>query len=102
MSMASLIKGRRVVAESTPSPAQAVPKIAQRYSPAGPAHSWQAEDMALTHAIAPRGLPIGVFVLDTGRLHAETLGLVDEIRERYALDVELYAPQAAAVANYVH
>jgi len=81
--------------------AQELDEIAQRHSPAVLANSLQAEDMVLTHAIARAGLPIGVFVLDTGRLHAETLALIDEISERYALHVEVYTPHAAAVANYV-
>ena len=80
---------------------QTLSGIAQRYSPAVLANSLQAEDMVVTHAIAAAGLPIGIFVLDTGRLHAETLGLIDEITARYALEVEVYTPQAAAVTNYV-
>jgi phosphoadenosine phosphosulfate reductase len=81
--------------------AQTLSEIAERHSPAVLANSLQAEDLVLTHAIATAGLPIGVFVLDTGRLHAETLGLIDAIRQRYSLQVELYRPQAAAVENYV-
>jgi phosphoadenosine phosphosulfate reductase len=76
-------------------------RIAKRYTPVVLAHSLQAEDMVLTHAIATARLPIGVFVLDTGRLHADTLDLVQEIRQRYALDMEVYAPQASAMASYV-
>jgi len=81
--------------------AQTLTAIAERHSPAVLANSLQAEDMVLTHAIASAGLPIGIFVLDTGRLHAGTNRLIDEIRDRYALDVEVYTPQAAAVTNYV-
>src|SRR5437899_10625533 len=81
--------------------AQTLSEIAERHSPAVLANSLQAEDLVLTHAIATAGLPIGVFVLDTGRLHAETLGLIDAIRQRYSLQAELYRPQAAAVENYV-
>jgi len=81
--------------------AQTLSEIAERHSPAVLANSLQAEDLVLTHAIATAGLPIGVFVLDTGRLHAETLGLIDAIRQRYSLQVEIYRPQAAAVENYV-
>jgi phosphoadenosine phosphosulfate reductase len=80
---------------------QTLTEIAQRYTPVALANSLQAEDMVLTHAIAATRLPIGIFVLDTGRLHAETLGLIDEIRQRYALNVQVYTPQTAAVANYV-
>ena len=81
--------------------AQTLSEIAERHSPAVLANSLQAEDMVLTHAIATAGLPIGLFVLDTGRLHADTLGLIDAIRQRYSLQVEVYRPQAAAVENYV-
>jgi phosphoadenosine phosphosulfate reductase len=81
--------------------AQTLSEIAERHSPAVLANSLQAEDLVLTHAIATAGLPIGVFVLDTGRLHAETLGLIDAIRQRYSLQIEVYRPQAAAVENYV-
>jgi len=80
---------------------QTLTQIAQRYSPAVLANSLQAEDMVLTHAIATAGLPVGIFVLDTGRLHAETLELIGAIRDRYAVEVNVYTPQAAAVANYV-
>jgi phosphoadenosine phosphosulfate reductase len=81
--------------------AQTLNEIAERHSPAVLANSLQAEDLVLTHAIATAGVPIGVFVLDTGRLHAETLSLIDAIRQRYSLQVEVYRPQAAAVENYV-
>ena len=80
---------------------QTLAQIAARHSPAVLANSLQAEDMVLTHAIATAGLPIGIFVLDTGRLHAETLELIGTIRDRSAIEVSVYTPQAAAVANYV-
>ena len=54
----------------------------RRLSPAALASSLSAEDMVLTDAIARAGLPIEVFVLDTGRLHAETLALLDETAKR--------------------
>jgi phosphoadenosine phosphosulfate reductase len=77
-------------------------EVAERYAPAALASSLQAEDMVITDALARLRLPIGVFVLDTGRLHADTLALIPAIRERYGLEVEVYEPQAAAVANYVY
>jgi len=76
--------------------------IAQRYAPVSLASSLQAEDMVLTDAIARFKLPIGIFVLDTGRLHDDTLALIPAIRDRYGIDVQLYEPQAAAVVNYVY
>ena len=76
--------------------------VAARYAPISLASSLQVEDMVITDAIAQLRLPIGVFVLDTGRLHDDTLALIPAIRDRYGLDVQVYGPEAAAVANYVH
>jgi phosphoadenosine phosphosulfate reductase len=75
--------------------------IAEEFSPAVLAHSLQAEDMVLTDVIARAGLPIELFVLDTGRLHADSLYLIEEIRRHYGIDVRVYAPDADAVSEYV-
>ncbi|HEV7478380.1 MAG TPA: phosphoadenylyl-sulfate reductase [Burkholderiales bacterium] len=75
--------------------------IAQEFSPAVLASSLSAEDMVLTHAIASAGLPIGIFVLDTGRLNAETLNLISEVRQRYAIDVQVFHPEKKSVDEYV-
>jgi len=69
--------------------------------PAVLASSLSAEDMVLTDAIARAKLPIGIFVLDTGRLHGDTLMLLDRVRRHYSLDIAVYAPDAQAVAQYV-
>ena len=79
----------------------ALAQIARLHSPAVLANSLSAEDMVLTDAIARLRLPIGVFVLDTGRLHADTLELIDAIRERYGIGVEVYQPRQMAVQAYV-
>lgn len=76
-------------------------RIAADFSPAVFASSLAAEDMVLTDLILRAELPIKVFTLETGRLHAETLGMIDRIRETYAYDVVLYKPEAAAVDAYV-
>jgi phosphoadenosine phosphosulfate reductase len=81
---------------------EALTQIAAQHSPAALANSLSAEDMVLTDAIARLALPIGIFVLDTGRLHADTLELVDAIRDRYGIAVEVHEPRAIAVQNYVH
>jgi len=75
--------------------------IAAQASPAALASSLSAEDMVLTDAIARAGLPIEVFVLDTGRLHADTLELVARVRQHYGIAVQVYAPDAEAVSRYV-
>lgn len=76
-------------------------RIATDFSPAVFASSLAAEDMVLTDLILRAKLPIKVFTLETGRLHAETLGMIDRIRETYAYEVALYEPEAAAVDVYV-
>ena len=75
--------------------------IAAQASPAALASSLSAEDMVLTDAIARARLPIEVFVLDTGRLHADTLELVARVRQHYGIAVQVYAPDAEAVSRYV-
>ncbi|MCW7541403.1 phosphoadenylyl-sulfate reductase [Aquabacterium sp. A7-Y] len=60
-----------------------------------------AEDMVLTDLIARHRLPIAVGTLDTGALHAETLALVDRVREAYGLEIEVHRPEAPAVADFV-
>ncbi|MGQ0655230.1 MAG: phosphoadenylyl-sulfate reductase [Betaproteobacteria bacterium] len=78
----------------------ALEAIAAEHSPAALASSLQAEDMVLTDAVARAGLPIEVFVLDTGRLHSETLQLIEQVKTRYGIAVAVYRPDAAAVAEY--
>jgi phosphoadenosine phosphosulfate reductase len=75
--------------------------IGSRFERAALASSLSAEDMVLTHAIAAVGAPIDVFVIDTGRLHTETLDLLERTRRRYGIDVLVYRPQETAVAEYV-
>ncbi|WLI90308.1 phosphoadenylyl-sulfate reductase [Massilia sp. R2A-15] len=76
-------------------------RIARDFTPAVFASSLAAEDMVLTDLILKAGLPIGIFSLDTGRLHPETLAVLDAVKERYGYDIELYHPNAQAVDSYV-
>jgi phosphoadenosine phosphosulfate reductase len=65
------------------------------------ATSLGAEDMVLTDLIARHGLPIALATLDTGVLHAETLGLIPRIEQRYGLAVDVFAPLNEAVVHFV-
>lgn len=76
-------------------------RIADKFSPAVFASSLAAEDMVLTDMILRAKLPIGIFTLETGRLHRETLDIVDRIRETYDYEVKLFKPEPAAVDAYV-
>src|SRR5205814_922490 len=72
--------------------------IAARHARAALASSLGAEDMMLLDAIVRSGAAIDVFVIDTGRLHAETLQLLDVARARYGRSIKVYRPLDAAVA----
>ncbi|MDN4052380.1 phosphoadenylyl-sulfate reductase [Massilia sp. YIM B02763] len=76
-------------------------RIAAEFSPATFASSLAAEDMVLTDLILKAGLPISIFSLETGRLHAETLAVLDKVKERYGHEIALYRPQPALVDEYV-
>lgn len=75
--------------------------IATRYPQAALASSFGLEDMVLVDAIARRSLPIGVFTLDTGRLPGETHALIDQVRARYGIVVDVFHPDADALQRYV-
>jgi phosphoadenosine phosphosulfate reductase len=76
-------------------------RIARDFSPAVFASSLAAEDMVLTDMILKQGLAIGIFSLETGRLHPETLAVLDQVKEVYGYDIALYRPQPDAVDAYV-
>jgi len=76
-------------------------RVARDHSPATLASSLSIEDMVLTDLIGREDLPIEIFVLDTGRLHGDTLDLVGRIERRYGLAVRVYQPQPQAVSEHV-
>jgi len=75
--------------------------IAFHFSPVALASSLSAEDMVITDMIARFQLPIEVFVLNTGRLHSETLAVLEETRARYRIALNIYEPDSSAVEQYV-
>lgn len=75
--------------------------ISGAFRSVGFANSLGAEDMVITHALSEAGLPVRQFMLETGRLPAETLALADEVQRRYGIVIDLVRPDAAAVADYV-
>lgn len=77
-------------------------RIATDFSPAVFASSLAAEDMVLTDLILRAQLPIRIFTLETGRLHPETLGMIDRVRETYGYEIARYSPEPAAVDAYVN
>ena len=65
------------------------------------ASSLGAEDMVVTDAILSAGLPIAIFTLETGRLHRETLDLLERVRSHYGHEIEAFRPDPDAMAHYV-
>ncbi len=80
---------------------RALRDIAERHGAVALASSLSAEDMVVTDAIARLNLPIHVFTLDTGRLHAETVDLITQTEARYGLKIEVFRPDPQSVAAYV-
>lgn len=65
------------------------------------ASSLGAEDMVLTDIILRERLPVRIFTLDTGRLHADTVGLIGRVKAQYGHDIEVFRPVAESVDAYV-
>ncbi len=71
------------------------------FAPVTQASSLGAEDVVITHLINALGLDIGVFVLDTGALHPETLALLARTRATSRATVSVYHPVQESVVQFV-
>ncbi|MGA8513479.1 MAG: phosphoadenylyl-sulfate reductase, partial [Burkholderiaceae bacterium] len=67
------------------------------YQPITQASSLGAEDMVITHLLHTLKLGSEVFILQTGKLHTETLALLATVQTTYGIDriVRVYEPDAA-------
>ena len=65
------------------------------------ATSLGAEDMVITDLIARHDLAIALGTLETGMLHAETVGLIMRIESRYAVVVEVFEPVQESAMHFV-
>lgn len=65
------------------------------------ASSLGAEDVVISHMINSQQLDIGIFVLETGRLHAETLALLASFKASSRAPVTVYTPSNEAVVQFV-
>src|SRR3546814_15808614 len=57
--------------------------------------------MVLTDIINTHAPEIDMFTLDTGRLHDETLSLLDRLERRYQRRIQVFYPQDQAIEKYV-
>ena len=60
-----------------------------------------AEDMVIAHLINRLQLNIGIFVLETGQLHAETMALLDRLQSNSHAPVQVFKPVEAATIQFV-
>ena len=65
------------------------------------ASSLGVEDQVVTDLIARHRLPIAVATLETGKLHPETLALIDTTERRHGLSIERHRPVAESVIAFV-
>jgi phosphoadenosine phosphosulfate reductase len=59
--------------------------------------SFSLEDVAIIDIAFQAGIALGVFALDTGRLHEETYEVSEALIERYRLKIDWYFPRHEAV-----
>ena len=78
-------------------------QAAADYGPAGvtQASSLGAEDVVISHIINSNRLDIGIFVLETGRLHQQTLDLLQTFKASSRAPVTVYTPVTEAVVQFV-
>jgi phosphoadenosine phosphosulfate reductase len=60
-----------------------------------------AEDMVIAHLINSLQLNIGIFVLETGQLHAETLALLAHLKANSQAPVQVFTPVTETVIEFV-
>ncbi|MBI2867134.1 MAG: phosphoadenylyl-sulfate reductase [Chloroflexi bacterium] len=65
------------------------------------ASSFGAEDMVLTDMLVKLSPKARIFTLDTLRLNKETLELLDETRDRYGVNLEVFYPETKAANDMV-
>lgn len=66
------------------------------------ASSFGLEDVVLIDMMTKINPRARVFTLDTGRLHQDTYNVMDRIRDRYGIMVEVFFPDAVAVEKMVN
>lgn len=65
------------------------------------ASSFGAEDVVLIDMLVKINPTVKIFTIDTGRLPQETYDVIDKIREKYKIKIEVYFPESASVEEMV-
>ncbi|HEX4966777.1 MAG TPA: phosphoadenylyl-sulfate reductase [Thermoanaerobaculia bacterium] len=63
--------------------------------------SFQAEGMAILDMAWRIDPQVRLFTVDTGRLHQETYDVMEMVRQRYGIEVEVYFPDARQIETMV-
>ena len=80
---------------------EALTRASREHAHIKQASSLGAEDVVISHLIAELGLPIAVFVLDTGALHHQTLALLERQQASGRWALEVHRPQHEQVIRWV-
>jgi len=77
-------------------------QASQAYQPLTQASSLGAEDMVITHMLHSLNLQSEIFVLQTGKLHAQTLDLLQIVQSQFgkARTIRIHEPNAQAAQNF--
>ena len=89
------------IAQITHTLEQRLRRIDEQHADARLSTSLAAEDMVLTDALARVAPRIRLFTLATGRLHQETIDMVQTVQNHYGLVIHQVAPDPLAVADMV-
>ena len=65
------------------------------------ASSLGAEDVVISHLINSLQLDIGIFVLETGKLHPETLEVLARLQASSRSPIEVFSPRQESVIHFV-
>ncbi len=76
-------------------------RVAAAHPRAVIATSLQAEEAVLVDIAAKAGAALDLFMLDTGRLHPETLAAKAAIEARYDKSIAVFAPDRAEIAAWI-
>ncbi len=63
--------------------------------------SMQLEDNVILDMILKNELPVRPYTLDTGRMHPETYLMIDTLKFKYDINIEVYYPQTEAIQQLV-
>ncbi len=85
---------RQAALAYAPQTTDSAPRVSQ-------ASSLGAEDMVVSHLINSLQLEIGIFVLETGMLHPETLDLLARLKASSRAPVDVFTPVDEAVLQFV-